>query len=292
MSKSSSDTLARIRRGRRPSSVEPRVDPLSSSSPVQLVSLAQITDRMRDTRPINLDHVTQLMESMKVVGLITPLTVDRELTLLAGAHRLEAMRCLAKESEPDFFRLFPEGRVPARVMPLSAQTDQLLALRVEVEENEKRRDYTSAEVFEVAQTLESAGFTRSRGRPSAGEKPLIPALEVIFGKSKATIKRYLAQEERQKESEQAKTEHSAITPERYMWQVTQERCQSFARRVAKLEGEVRRALGQWEQEEEMQKSPIQHEVLMNGLERSLQSLAELKTHLDIRLDLKTKDIDH
>ena len=106
---------------------------------------------------------------------------------------------------------FPNAQVPARVMSISANTDQLLALRVEIEENEKRRDYTAAEVLEVAQTLEKAGFTRSRGRPSAGQKPLIPALESIFGKSKATIKRYLAKEESQS------TTQVLINPEQHMW---------------------------------------------------------------------------
>lgn len=294
MSNSNSDALARIRRGRRPSSVEPRVDPLSTQGPIQLISLSQIVDRLRDTRPINIDHVAQLMESMRVVGLITPLTVDRELTLLAGAHRLEAMRRLSQESTEDFLRLFPEGRVPARVMQISAQTDQLLALRVEVEENEKRRDYTAAEVFDVAQTLEAAGFTRARGRPNAGERPLIPALEAIFGKSKATIKRYLSQEEEQESHENAlsSSEHSVVDSELYMWQVTQEKCQSFARRAAKLESEVKRALIQWRNEEEMKNSPAQYNTLVSGLEASLQSLGELKNYLDIKVDLKTKDIDN
>ncbi len=278
--KSSSDALARIRRGRRPSSVEPRVDPLSPNAPIQLVTIDTIVDRTRDTRPINDDHVIQLIESIRVVGLITPLTIDRERTLLAGAHRLEALKRLSLSYQHDFQRLFPEGRVPARVMPISANTDQLLALRVEIEENEKRRDYTSAEVFDVAQTLKVAGFTRSRGRPNVGEKPLIPALEAIFGKSKATIKRYLAQEESKEVSE---TEHSIVDAEHYMWRVTQEKCESFSKRVEKLERELKRAHQQWGHSEDMSKEVDKQQALLNALTHSLTHLAKAKKALQVKL---------
>jgi ParB-like chromosome segregation protein Spo0J len=277
--KKSSDALSRIRRGRRPSSVEPRVDPLSPHAPIQMVPINKITDRSRDTRPINLDHVAQLVESIKVIGLITPLAVDRELTLLAGAHRLEALKRLAKEDVASFERLFPERKVPARVMELSADTDQLLALRVEVEENEKRRDYTSTEVFEVAQTLEAAGFTRTRGRPNVGEKPLIPALEAIFGKSKATIKRYLAQEEKQKTEEQV-----IVNPQIHMWKMAQEKCETLVAKVQKIEREVQRATEQWEQETEMRSHLSKHQTLLSALEVSSIYLAKARNSLQVDLE--------
>ena len=207
--KDKADALSLIRKGRRSASVSPRLDPLTQSAPlsaVQLVPLVQINDRVKDTRSVRDEHVEQLFESMTIVGLISPLTVDKDYTLLAGAHRLAALKLLREREPTLFLQQFPDGRIPTRVMSLSASTDQLLALRVEIEENEKRRDYTPQEVLEVAQNLENAGFSRSRGRPAAGERPLIPALETIFGKSKATIKRYLSAAE-QKKSDAGEDEH-------------------------------------------------------------------------------------
>ena len=276
-SKSSSDTLARIRNRKRISSVEPRVDPLAPNSPVQLISLNQITDRTRDTRPINMEHVAQLVESIRVVGLITPLAIDREFTLLAGAHRLEALKTLARQDPEHFQRLFSSHKVPARIMDISANTDQLLALRVEIEENEKRRDYTPAEVLEVAQTLESAGFTRSRGRPLPGEKPLIPALEAIFGKSKATIKRYLAQEEKEKT-----TDHLPVNPEVYMWHLAHEKCTKLAQKLSKVESELLRAQKQWSTDSEMKKEVEKHEKLGTALEVSIFHLNKAIKSLQIK----------
>ncbi len=276
-SKTSSDALSRIRRGRRPSSVEARIDPLTPNSPVQLIPLSKITDRSSDTRAINTEHVEQLVESIKVVGLITPLAVDREYTLLAGAHRLSALKTLAHQYEAVFKQLFPDGKVPARVMSISASTDQLLALRVEIEENEKRRDYTAAEVLEVAQTLEKAGFTRSRGRPSAGEKPLIPALESIFGKSKATIKRYLAHEDNETENQ------VLVNPEQHMWSLAQEKCDQVAGKLKRIEKDLLRAQAQWGSETEMQANTLKHQQLMSALEVSLMHVAKAKDALKISL---------
>ena len=277
-SKSSSDALSRIRRGRRPSSVEARIDPLTPNSPVQLIPLSKITDRGSDTRAINAEHVEQLVESIRVVGLITPLALDRDYTLLAGAHRLSALKTLALKYETVFQQLFPDGKIPARVMSISADTDQLLALRVEIEENEKRRDYTAAEVLEVAQTLENAGFTRSRGRPSAGQKPLIPALESIFGKSKATIKRYLAQEHSQTETQ------VLVTPEQHMWGLAQDKCDQISNKIKRIEKDLLRAKNHWENEVEMLDSDsLKHQQLMSALEVSLLHLAKVKSALNVSL---------
>ena len=190
-------------RNRHRAKVSPRPDPLAHdlSAPVRAVELSEVSDRASDTRPVNDEHVRALIESISAVGLITPLTLDQEGTLLAGAHRLAALRALQAEQPERFERLFPQGKVPARLMPLSASRDALAALRVEIEENEQRLDYSPDEVCAVADQLLAEGYVYARGRPREGDQPLIPALELIFGKSRATIKRYLAQ--RQTEEREA-----------------------------------------------------------------------------------------
>lgn len=187
-------------RNRARSRVPPRPDPLgaavsaepASSAPVRLVSLAAVRARAADSRPVLEEHARELEGSIEEVGLITPLTLDAQLTLLAGAHRLAALRALAARLPERFEELFPGGLVPARVMPLDAAADPLAAVRVEVEENEKRLDYSAEEVRRVARDLLARGFTLAQGRPREGERPLLPALELVFGKSRATLKRYLA----------------------------------------------------------------------------------------------------
>jgi ParB family chromosome partitioning protein len=86
---------------------------------------------------------------------------------------------------------FPGELIPVRVLDFDADIEPDLALQVEVAENEKRRDYTPAEVRKLAEKLKLAGYADTKGRPAKGEKALRPALEVIIGKSQRTVRRYL-----------------------------------------------------------------------------------------------------
>ena len=52
----------------------------------RLLSIDMIKERpSEDTRPVNIDHVASLIESIRLVGLIQPIYLDRELRLVAGA---------------------------------------------------------------------------------------------------------------------------------------------------------------------------------------------------------------
>ncbi|MBD2101028.1 ParB N-terminal domain-containing protein [Leptolyngbya sp. FACHB-261] len=153
--------------------------------------LDQIKDRSQDTRTLNQQHVVALSESISVLGLIEPLVVDQEEVLLAGGHRLAAIRHLAKTEPGTFKQLFANG-VPVRVMSLKVAEDPARALEIEVAENEKRRDYTPAEVRALADRLREAGYVERPGRPAKGEKALKPALEIIVGKSLRTVQAYLS----------------------------------------------------------------------------------------------------
>lgn len=153
--------------------------------------LGKILDRASDTRGLSSDHVTELAESIAVMGLLEPLVVDQRGRLLAGGHRKAAVFVL-KEANPDAYaKHFPNDLVPVRVVDFDAEKDPDLALQVEVTENEKRRDYTPGEVRALAERLRDAGYADVKGRPAKGEKALRPALEVIIGKSIRTVRRYL-----------------------------------------------------------------------------------------------------
>lgn len=50
-------------------------------------------------RPLNEAKVRELMESIRELGLLNPITVNDEGLLIAGFHRLEACRRLAAEDD-------------------------------------------------------------------------------------------------------------------------------------------------------------------------------------------------
>lgn len=158
----------------------------------KLMTLSDLKDRPHgDARPLNEDHVGELVESIAAIGLIQPIAVDREGHLLAGGHRKAALQVLEQTNKERYQKLFASG-VPVRVFEFNAQDDHDKAIAIEAAENEKRRDYTPAEVRELAKKLVGAGYRDKQGKPKVGEKPLLPALMTIVGKSRATVKRYLA----------------------------------------------------------------------------------------------------
>ncbi|MFN7971313.1 MAG: ParB N-terminal domain-containing protein [Acidobacteriota bacterium] len=140
-----------------------------------------------DSRPLNEPHVHELAESIVAVGLINPLTVDREGHLVAGAHRLAALQVLA--SRGDW-----RGPVPVTVRDTDSAGHGSLGVEIEVAENDKRRDYTREEIRQLAKRLADAGYRACGGRPRSGEKSIGSALETIVGKSGRQIRRLLADE--------------------------------------------------------------------------------------------------
>jgi ParB family transcriptional regulator, chromosome partitioning protein len=155
--------------------------------------LDQITDRPSgDTRPLNQSHVQALAESIAAVGLIQPIAVDNQGQLLAGGHRRAAIAYLQSNNPTAFAQWFDAG-VPVHRFDFDASVNEGRALAIEASENEKRRDYTAAEVRELADRLVAVGYTNKRGGVKKGEKAIGPTLEIITGKSRRTIERYLAQ---------------------------------------------------------------------------------------------------
>ncbi len=160
------------------------------------VSLSSIKEREHDTRPCNPTHIENLRESIAVLGLIEPLVVDENHRLLAGAHRLKAIQSLKETQLKEYNLQFKNDLIPVRIMDFKADENPKRALEIEVAENEKRRDYTPKEVRELAERLKKSGYKSTRGKPKAGEKSLAPALQVIVGKSRASIVRYLSNQDK------------------------------------------------------------------------------------------------
>lgn len=155
------------------------------------VELDKITDRASSTRELNQEHVQSLAASIAAIDLIQPIAVDRHLRLLAGGHRVAALKYLRTVDRDAYEKWFKDG-VPVRRYAFDADTDPNLALGVEVAENEHRRDYSKDEIGALVGRLKKAGYKDTAGRPKAGEKALAPALQVVLGKSLRTVRRILA----------------------------------------------------------------------------------------------------
>jgi ParB family transcriptional regulator, chromosome partitioning protein len=169
----------------------PAVSIAEQSVNQKLLPLDSIFDRPKgDARPLNQNHISALADSIMVLGLISPLTVDRNGQLLAGGHRRAALLQISLEQADRFEELFSNG-IPVRVMDIDASTDGIDALQIEVEENTQRRNFTPSEIREAALRLENAGYEKLRGRPRPGQKSLKRELANVFRLSEDRIQRIL-----------------------------------------------------------------------------------------------------
>jgi ParB family chromosome partitioning protein len=175
------------------------------AGPPTLLELDDIKPRQDSTREIEPEHVRALAESIAALGLIEPIVVDVAQRLLAGGHRVEALKFLRDQQPDAYARWFASG-VPVLSKDFDAEVNPSRALEIEIAENEHRRDYTGSQVKELATRLRAAGYRDTVGRPKVGEKALGPALEVIVGKSMKTIRKLLVDEQAPSKLEPARKE--------------------------------------------------------------------------------------
>jgi ParB family transcriptional regulator, chromosome partitioning protein len=165
---------------------------VEAPSSTSTLSLDSISERVEgSSRPLNPAHVEELANSIAVVGLIAPIAVDSQGRLLAGGHRRAAILLLRDRDPKIYAKQFPKEHVPIRRYDFDSTIEPEKALAIEASENEKRRDYTPAEVRAIADRLRAAGYRDAPGKPRKGEKALRPALELIIGKSLRQVRRYL-----------------------------------------------------------------------------------------------------
>lgn len=185
------------------------------------MSIDAIVAREEDLRVLREDHVRRLAASIAMAGLISPPAVDMNGRLLAGEHRRAALLLLQQVSEnlplaqavwvkelagegdqhldeEDIQRItetwkregFDRG-IPVRRMNFAVANDADRAMAVEIIENTQRLDFTRDEVVAVYEKLKKSGYKNTAGRPKKGEKALMPALSVIFGRHVRTLRHVL-----------------------------------------------------------------------------------------------------
>lgn len=112
----------------------------------------KIQDRFRK----DLGDIDGLATSIKEVGLINPITVLSDLTLVAGGRRLEA------------FKRLGEDEIPARI--IESVLDVETALKLERDENIQRKDFTPSELFALMEVLLPKAEKAAAERKKAGRK--------------------------------------------------------------------------------------------------------------------------
>lgn len=164
-------------------------------TPPGFMRLEAVVEPMTSTRRVARKHVKALAESIAAVGLIQPMAVNPDGRLLAGGHRLAALRSLKDEQPDTFAKLFPDGLVPVRVMALAnGELGARKAFEIEMTENEKRRDYTGKEISALVDRLKEAGYVASTAGPRKkgdNQKHLTEALATVLGKSRRQAQRLI-----------------------------------------------------------------------------------------------------
>jgi hypothetical protein len=105
----------------------------------------------------DLGDLTELIESIGEIGLVHPITVTLDYTLIAGRRRLAAFRQLGKAT------------IPARVT--NQFNDARNALLAERDENTCRKDMTPEELIDMGLALEELERPKARKRQERGIGP-------------------------------------------------------------------------------------------------------------------------
>lgn len=168
------------------------------------------------TRALDAHHVVDLARSIAAVGLIEPLVIDIEDVVIAGSHRYAALRLLRSSAADRLVllgTLCPEAnasllaslgdsvaqlpastldfhRIPVHIIPYSKREHPDETWRIEVAENEQRRDYKPREVKQLAERLKAQGYTSSMN-PGDPAPRLMPVLTALIGKSERHIRRLI-----------------------------------------------------------------------------------------------------
>lgn len=183
-------------------------------SVLQSIRIDKIQDRITDTRPYQDEQVNDLVTSIKHVGLIEPIVLDRNNQLLCGGRRRMAILRLKELSEEDYKRHFPNDSIPCRIYPIDASQEEEKALEIEIMENAHRRKYTPDEIKHAAQRLLDAGYVNNVGRVQSGKKRLKPTLAELFGVSVRQIDRLLSEPNSETEGQSKEIDTEDETPKK------------------------------------------------------------------------------
>ena len=167
--------------------------PSTPSKPPALttIQLDDIVERDQYTRTLDPEHIKALADNIEVVGLEQPIVLITGNELVAGRHRVEALKLLRERNRAQFEEMFPGG-IPAMRFDLGERPSRDAILKLELSENALRKNYSIEDRKRLVENLEAQGLQTKRGRPKPGELGMVKTLMKRLGASRATVNRLLA----------------------------------------------------------------------------------------------------
>lgn len=217
------------------SSIQPRAQDTRLVSPFHVVTLAESIAETGLIEPIVIDKDAVLLAGAHrfyALRLLSATTVEERTALLRGLMEkaldkakeqpnksatlhYQKWQKAYKDEEIDeriqldklpttaFTTRYPTSLIPVHILQFRAADDPELALVVEASENAQRRNYTPTEVRKLYDDLLSRGYVSRVGRSKTGEKAAKPALAKILGITTRAIEKSLANERKQRETQDA-----------------------------------------------------------------------------------------
>ena len=160
--------------------------PRPIAATVCMIDLEAILDPIVKT-PVSQDHVGELEADIAEHGLIAPIAIDQDNQLLAGRHRLAAIKQLRDNNPEAFAQQFPNEQVPIMRLTLNRE-DKLAEMKTLVAENSIRRTWSATEVQSIINLLVEQGYRNAAGRPPKGQVTAREMAAQLCGRSKAWVK--------------------------------------------------------------------------------------------------------
>ena len=127
--------------------------------------------------------------SIRDHGLLEPLVVDSRNVLVAGSHRLAAIKDL-RESDPAIYKKrFPGGMVPVNRLAFDADEFPIEAIAASVAENQKRQALDADAIKRIKEHLQNdLSIHFGPGRPKNGQRAASTILSEAFKRSPRQIR--------------------------------------------------------------------------------------------------------
>lgn len=160
---------------------------------VDTVQLDHIRAWSHAIREPDAPQTNTLRQSIRDHGLLEPLVVDAKNVLIAGSHRLAAIKDL-RDSDPAIYKKrFPGGKVPVNRLAFDADDFPIEAIAASVAENQKRQALDPAAIQRIKQHLQNnLAIHFGPGRPKNGQRPASAILSEAFKRSPRQIRAVLA----------------------------------------------------------------------------------------------------
>ena len=161
------------------------------------VQLDQIKSWSHAIREPDIPQTHTLRQSIRDHGLLEPLVVDAKNVLIAGSHRLAAIKELREIDPAIYKKRFPGGKVPVNRLAFDADEFPIEAIAASVAENQKRQALDPDAIKRIKQHLQNdLSIHFGPGRPKNGQRAASTILSEAFKRSPRQIRAVVAKSQK------------------------------------------------------------------------------------------------